>query len=85
MFLQVFLLGFNSQVVRDKRMYTAFFISWGIWTGQFHFVTIVSSATDATYAFLFGGLGGALGISLSIPFYEFTQKRKYREKNTNTH
>lgn len=75
MFTQVFLLGFNSQVVRDRKAALAFCISWGIWTGQFFFVKLVANATDPIYAFLFGGLGGALGISASILFYDCIFKK----------
>lgn len=70
-FFQVFLLGLNSQIVRDRLVALAFFVSWGIWTGQFFFTRITANADEPVIAYFSGGLGGALGIASSILFYDW--------------
>ncbi len=60
----VFLLGFQSLVVRDKHWLFAFFISLGIGICQVASMKIVPNATLIESAFFV--LGGACGISSSI-------------------
>lgn len=74
-FMQVFLLGMNSQIVRDKMAAAAFCVSWGIWTGQFLFTRIVANAENPIITFFVGGLGSALGIASSIYFYEWLSNK----------
>ena len=76
-FTQVFLLGLNSQIVRDRLIMLAFCVSWGIWTGQFFFTRITANAQEPIYAFIAGGFGSAIGIAFSIVFYQwFSHKTK---------
>lgn len=78
-FLIVFLLGFQSQLVKDKHALFAFFVSLGIGICQVASFKIVPNATFWESAFFI--LGGAFGISSSIFAYDFWLKRyKNRQK-----
>lgn len=74
-FGNVFLLGFNSQIVRDQKIALAFTVSWGITWCQFLFARISANTTDADLALFVSGWGGSLGIVASILFYRWYQVR----------
>jgi FtsH-binding integral membrane protein len=63
-FIIVFLLGFQSQVSRDKHWLFAFFISIGIGICQVFAMKVVPGASIAESFFFI--IGGAFGISSSI-------------------
>lgn len=75
-FANVFLLGLNSQYVRDKRMAICFMLSWGISSAQFTYIYIIANTPDILLSFFIGGLGSALGIVSSIMFYAHLQNRQ---------
>lgn len=72
-FFQVFLLGLNSQFVRNQWVIAVFITSWFISVSQFTYTKIValSQGTDILFAFLSSGMGGACGIVSSIYFYRW--------------
>ncbi|WP_417705355.1 hypothetical protein [Rheinheimera aquimaris] len=71
----VFLLGVNSQLVRDQRVAMCFAVSWGISAAQFTFTRVISGTDDPTVAFFVSGWGGAIGICSSIYFYRWFHPR----------
>ncbi len=71
----VFLLGVNSQLVRDQRVALCFVLSWGITGSQFTFTRVIASAADPLMCFWVSGWGGAIGICLSIYFYRWFHPR----------
>ena len=72
-FANVFLLGLNSQYVRDKRMAICFMLSWGISSAQFTYIYIIANTPDIVLSFFVGGLGSSTGIVASILFYSHLQ------------
>ncbi len=74
-FFSVFLLGLNSQFVRDQMVGLAFVVSWGISTSQFTFTRVISQTSDPLTAFFVAGFGGSFGICASIYFYRWFFKR----------
>ena len=75
-FTNVFLLGLNSQFVRDKYIAGAVFLSFNISISGFIFTRVVSSTENIYVAFGFSSVGSALGISSSIVFYTWLEKRR---------
>jgi hypothetical protein len=75
-FANVFLLGLNSQYVRDRRKLLCFVVSWGISTSQFVYIWIIANATDPWISFFISGFGGATGIVCSIFLYEYLEREK---------
>jgi hypothetical protein len=71
----IFLLGLNSQFVRDQRVALCFFVSWGITASQFTFTRVIAGATDPVACFVVSGFGGAFGICASIYFYRWFHPR----------
>lgn len=71
----VFLLGVNSQFVRDQRVAMCFVLSWGITSAQFTFTRVISATDDPMVAFWVSGWAGALGICGSIYFYRWFHPR----------
>lgn len=74
-FSQVFLLGLNSQFVRDQKMVRVFIVSWFISLAQFAFIRAISLTDDTTLAFLASAIGGSVGITGSVAFYKWLGKR----------
>lgn len=72
-FFQVFLLGLNSQFVRNQWVGSVFIVSWFISMAQFTYTKIVAMTEGAEIIFIFfaSGMGGALGIVSSIYFYRW--------------
>jgi len=72
-FFQVFLLGLNSQFVRNQWVGSVFIVSWFISMSQFIYTKIVAMTDGAEilYIFFASGMGGALGIVSSIFFYRW--------------
>ena len=70
-FMQVFSLGLNSKFLRDDKIIHGFVGSWFITAASFTQVWVISHA-DLTPAmlFLFGGLGGSLGITFAQWFHK---------------
>lgn len=81
-FFNVFLLGLNSQFVRDQRVMLVFFLSWGISSSQFVFTRVIAVTTNPMLAFFAAGLGGAFGICSSIYFYKWFNPRFLHWKAT---
>ncbi len=75
-FANVFLLGLNSQYVRDRRKLLCFLVSWGISTSQFIYIWIIANTEDPMISFFVSGFGGAFGIVCSILLYEKLEKNK---------
>jgi hypothetical protein len=74
-FFNVFLLGLNSQFVRDQRVAMVFVLSWGISSSQFVFTRVIAITPNPGIAFLAAGFGGSLGICSSIYFYRWFNPR----------
>ena len=70
-FFQVFLLGLNSQFVRDQRVAAVFMVSWCISVAQFTYTKIVANTDNIEIAFIASAMGGSLGIVSSIYFYRW--------------
>ena len=72
-FFQVFLLGLNSQFVRNQWVGSVFIVSWFISVAQFTYTKIVAMTSGADVFFIFcsSGIGGSLGIVSSIYFYRW--------------
>ena len=72
-FFQVFLLGLNSQFVRNQWVGSVFIVSWFISVAQFTYTKIVAmtEGAEVLYIFFASGMGGALGIVSSIFFYRW--------------
>lgn len=72
-FFQVFLLGLNSQFVRNQWVGSVFIVSWFISMAQFTYTKIVAltDGAEVIYIFFASGLGGSLGIVSSIFFYRW--------------
>jgi len=69
-FAQVFLLGLNSQFVRDQRVMMVFIVSWFISISQYTYTKIVASE-NSDWLFIASAMGGSLGIVSSIYFYRW--------------
>lgn len=78
-----FLLGVNSQFVRDRLVLLAFIFSWQISASQFIFTRIVATVEDTTVAFFVAGFGGSIGIVSSIYFYKWFSPRFNNWKSGN--
>lgn len=74
-FMNVFLLGLNSQFVRDQRVGMVFVLSWGISSAQFVFTRVIAVTDNPVIAFFIMGFGGAFGICSSIYFYRWFNPR----------
>lgn len=77
-FFSVFLLGLNSQIVRDQLIGAAIFLSFNISIAQFTYTRVVAGTDDVMMAFMFSAFGGAVGIATSIKCYQWIQKRRLR-------
>ena len=86
-FFQVFLLGLNSQFVRDQQIVMIFMVSWCISCAQFTYTHIVAVAPtdEKLWLFFSSGWGGALGIVSSVYFYRWFNPKlhKWLEKRKN--
>ena len=78
-FANVFLLGLNSQFVRDRNMRLCFALSWMISTSQFIYIYVIANTENPMIAFFVSGSGGALGIVVSIKFYTWLDNRKLKD------
>jgi len=72
-FFNVFLLGINSQFVRDQHYVMVFIVSWFISVAQFTQIHVIANIGDTGVAAIFfsSGLGSSLGIVSSIFFYRW--------------
>jgi len=68
-FFNVFLLGLNSQFVRDRWIAACIFISFNISCAQFVYTRVVANSDDVLLSFIGSSVGGASGIASSIVFY----------------
>ena len=74
-FFSVFLLGFNSKLLRDDHIALAAFVSWLITVAQYSMTWAVFSAGLSVQEYLFwAGLGGSVGITVSQFFYRWLDK-----------
>lgn len=78
-FLSVFLLGLQSQFVRDQRIALCFTMSWFISASQFIYTRVTALTESPELAFISSGIGGSAGIVASIYFYRFYQRRTQRD------
>ena len=75
-FFQVFLLGFNSKVLRDDKIWTGFCVSWTITMSNYAFIWSVTEAGLSAGQFIFtAGLGGSIGITSAQFFYKWYDNR----------
>ena len=75
----VFLLGFNSQLVKDKNRLGAFAAAWLITLANMMYTKAFVLSTSFTLSYIAAGAGGSIGIVLSIIVYEryeVTRKNK---------
>ncbi len=80
-FFNVFLLGLNSQFVRDRWIGACVFVSFNISIAQFVYTRVVATSDDVMLSFIGSSVGGALGITCSIIFYSwFNPKLKEWKK-----
>ena len=79
-FFSVFLLGLNSQIVRDQMVGAAIFLSFNISIATFTYTRLVSGTDDVMLSFIFSSVGGAVGIATSIKVYQWMQARKKRKE-----
>lgn len=78
-FMQVFLLAFNSKILRDDKILAGFFVSWGITLAQFVYIWSVANAKMSVLAFLaVSGLGGSLGVTSAQYFYKWYDNKFHR-------
>jgi len=66
----VFLLGFNSQLVRDKNRLGAFGAAWLITLANMMYTKAFVLSDSFTLSYMAAGAGGSIGIVLSIITYE---------------
>ena len=78
-FTIVFLLGFQSQIVRDRHAFFAFFISLGVGICQVASMKIIPTASFIESIFFI--LGGACGISSSIYAHGWWKDWYHNRKN----
>ena len=87
-FFNVFLLGLNSQFVRDRWIAACIVVSFNISIAQFVYTRVVATSEDVMLSFIGSSVGGALGITYSIIFYSWFNPRfkewKERRENSGT-
>lgn len=81
----VFLLGINSQLVRDKNCSGAFVIAWLITLSNMMYTKTFVLSDSFVESYVASGTGGSIGIVLSIIFYQYleskkSEKLKYKRK-----
>lgn len=75
-YFTVMLLGLNSKIMRDDRVVSAFFVSWGITLAQTTTTYVIAhSMLPIHWYVLIAGLGGSLGIVSSHYVYNHMTKR----------
>jgi hypothetical protein len=81
-FFSVFLLGFNSKLLRDDHIALASFVSWLITIAQYGMTWAVFSAGLSAPQYLFwAGLGGSCGITISQYFYRWLDNHLPNRRN----
>jgi len=66
----VFLLGFNSQLVKDKNRLGAFSAAWLITLANMMYTKAFVLSASFSLSYIAAGAGGSIGIVLSIISYE---------------
>ncbi len=76
-FFSVFLLGFNSQLVKDGNVWGAFSIAWFITLSNMLYTRsfVLSSSFENSY--LIAGLGSSIGIVCSIWCYRAFKTKSF--------
>jgi hypothetical protein len=77
-FFNVFLLGLNSQFVRDRFIGGAVFLSFNISFAQFIYTRVIAHSETVFFPFIFSAFGGASGIASSIIFYAWFNPRFHK-------
>lgn len=77
-FFNVFLLGLNSQFIRDQQVVMVFIVSWFISVAQFTQIYVIANGSSPMEMFLSSGLGSSLGIVSSIYFYRWFNPKLHR-------
>lgn len=78
-FCQVFLLGLNSKLLRDDKIFAGFVVSWMITLAQFGYIWSVANSHLGVMVFLLiSGAGGSSGITASQYFYRWYDARFHR-------
>lgn len=67
--LTVYLLGINSQLVRDRNCVGAFTIAWFISLSNMLYIKAFVGSSDFIMNYFFSALGSGIGIVLSIVSY----------------
>lgn len=77
-FFTVFLLGLNSKILRDDKVFAAFVVSWGITLSQTAATYIIAHVNLPIHLYiLWAGWGGSLGIVSAHYLYKhLTRKEK---------
>lgn len=82
--LTVYMLGINSQLVRDKNCIGAFSLAWFISLSNMLYIKVFVMSDEFMLTYLCSALGSGIGIVLSIisysKVYELLSKRDSNEK-----
>ncbi|PKI17972.1 hypothetical protein CXF71_01460 [Colwellia sp. 12G3] len=82
--LTVYMLGINSQLVRDKNCVGAFSLAWFISLSNMLYIKVFVMSDEFMLTYLCSALGSGIGIVLSIitysKVYELLSKRSTNEK-----
>lgn len=80
-YLAVFLLGFQSKLMRDNRWVSSYFTSWMITFAQTGMTWVIANNHLGIPMYLFlAGNGGSLGIVTAHFFYRFYENRMNAKK-----
>lgn len=77
-FFSVFLLGFNSQLVKDGNALGAFSIAWFITLSNMLYTRSFVLSTSFSSSYLVAGLGSSVGIVCSIWCYRAFKTKSFR-------
>lgn len=81
--LTVYMLGINSQLVRDKNCVGAFSLAWFISLSNMLYIKVFVMSDEFMLTYLCSALGSGIGIVLSIQTYNKVEAmmNKFRKIN----
>ncbi|SEK75439.1 hypothetical protein SAMN05216262_102280 [Colwellia chukchiensis] len=82
--LTVYMLGINSQLVRDKNCIGAFSLAWFISLSNMLYIKVFVLSDDFMLTYLCSALGSGIGIVLSIITYTKVHTLLTRNHNNNS-
>lgn len=86
--LTVYMLGINSQLVRDKNCLGAFSLAWFISLSNMLYIKVFVMSDEFILTYLCSALGSGIGIVLSIITYSkvntFLKQRSISSNNNQT-